>query len=100
MGEQRVTVSDSTVNGTSSHIDALVDANGDLVLEGHDTGAAPLAVFGDSDYEWWVRVSAENRDAVLLNLLAERFGGAEATSSAFMQWLDEKGIAYKLDSYA
>lgn len=92
-----MTISESTVNGTTSRVDALVDDKGVLRLEGHDTGAAPAAVFGDSDYEWWVRVSAADRDRVLLHLLAERFGD---TSGEFTRWLDENAIPYEFDSYS
>ena len=107
-------------SGLSSLTDAYVDEASDLVVETQDIGAELVRIFGDSDYEWWVRVraadkpellerlrdskppaaSAGDNDALLLSLLARKFGGRPTAPSDLRKWLDEQGIAYEFSSYA
>jgi hypothetical protein len=43
--------------GISIHIDALISKEtGDLVIEGHDTGSVVMAMFDETDYEYWLTV--------------------------------------------
>lgn len=58
-----------TSGATKFFVDALVNDVSDLVLKGQDVGAAPMAMFGDSDYEYWVTVPADQKDRVLLELM-------------------------------
>ena len=98
-GEKRVTIRRDTSGATKVFIDALINDRGDLVLEGQDVGAAPLQIFGDSDYEYWVTVPADQKEEVLLGLMKEVFGQSERASSDFMAWLKERGIQFKFSSY-
>jgi hypothetical protein len=68
---------------------AYVDADGDLIAFGHE-----------SDHDHWVAVGAEVRDLVLLELLRERFEGADAPTAELMQWLQEHGIPFEVGSPA
>ena len=54
---------------TSIHIRAEILANGDFQLSGQDLGKAPMEIFGDSDYEYWLTVPAAQKDSLLLALL-------------------------------
>jgi len=105
--------------GLSCSIRAYVDdESGDLVIETQDIGASVEAVWGDSDYEYWIRVEAANKDVLvrhlseempvsrdkdidgqLLSLLKDRYGGSYQASSDFRKWLEERDIPYRFDSY-
>jgi len=54
---------------------------------------------GHDDYEYDVIVKPEQKDTLLLALLADRFDGDSCASSHFMQYLDAKGIPYDFDTW-
>jgi hypothetical protein len=78
-----------------SKLIAKIDDDGDLVLEGYDVGETPKKYWGDSDYEYWLTVNKDYKDTILLWLIKERF----EDDSHFKDWLDEKGIPSKFDSW-
>jgi hypothetical protein len=88
-GDERTTVS----------VIAGFDSTGNLVIAGQDDGAAPLRWFGDSDYEYWLRLDSEHTHRMLLALLSERFGGKNEVVSAIHRWCDAHGIAVEFTSY-
>ena len=56
--------------GISIHIDAVIDKeNGDLVIEGQDTGSGVSDLFGDSDYEYWLQIPAEHKEPLIKSLM-------------------------------
>ena len=67
---------------------ARIDAGGDLILDGYDSGALVEEVWGSDDYEYSLTVKAEYKDTILLNLIKERF----KHDAEFRSWLDEKQI--------
>ncbi|MFC1715719.1 hypothetical protein ACFL6S_18775 [Candidatus Poribacteria bacterium] len=73
-------------------LEAMINDNGDLALEGYDLGEAPKKFWGDSDYEYGRVVKKKYKDKILRLLIKERFG----TDSDLKKWLDEKGIPNKL----
>jgi hypothetical protein len=73
----------------------IIEPDGTLVMDGCDSGPRVEEAWGDSDYEYWVKVAPQWKDTVLMRLIAERFN----TSSEFMEWLKNKGIPYDFDSY-
>lgn len=77
------------------YLDAMIDDEGNLVLEGYDIGESVKEFWGDSDYEYWLTVSKEWKDTVLLLLIKERF----ELSSDFQKWLEEKEIPSKFSSW-
>ena len=83
----------------SRYIDAEIRRNGDLVLSGQDVGRLPKEFWGDSDYEWWVSVSADEKDDVLLALLETLYGGDGSAIEEFRKLLDAHGIPSQFDSY-
>ena len=85
---------------TSIYIDAEIKGTGDLQLSGQDVGEAPRKFFGDSDYEYWLTVSKEHNDDVLLLLIEKLYGGNSLAISEFREFLESKGIPYKFHSYA
>jgi len=73
------------------------------VLEGYDCGPSVEAAWGDSDYEYWMVVAREHKDAVLLFLLSEWFkaqgSGRPRTSSELRGALEKLGIPVAFQSW-
>lgn len=90
-----ITLTEYKIEDISVQLVARIDEAGNLVLEGYDIGKTVEEFFGDSDYEYWLRVARDYKDTVLLWLIKERF----TTSSEFRQWLDGKGIPNKFESW-
>jgi hypothetical protein len=89
---KRLTVRHEVAGGTRVHLDALINEQGDLVLEGQDIGAAPGQIFGASEYEYWLTVAADHKDRLLLELVAAVFRTTSMTTSDFQEWLKVRGI--------
>jgi len=74
---------------------ARIEDNGDLVIEYYDRSPVALKLFGDSDYELWPTVRAEQKDTVLLELIKDKF----SDRTSIQDWLTQKGFPYELESY-
>jgi hypothetical protein len=96
---KKLNLTDTTQGGGQTQLDILISDTDDLVMEGYDTGPAVEDFFGDSDYEYWVTVSQEYKDWLLLNLIKETFASDPKPSSTYMEWLKKKGIPYKFVSF-
>ena len=90
---------DVTADNTRMWLDAYVDQSGDLVLGGYDCGDIPKRFFGDAEYEYWLRIPAASKDALLLQLLAEKYGGDQQTSDRFREWLAARDIPFSFESH-
>ena len=84
---------------TSIYIDAEITDSGDLLLSGQDLGAAPQKFFGDSDYEYRLRVGAAHKDRLLLALLEKLYSGNPSVVSQLREYLDSKGIPAEFSTY-
>ena len=85
---------------TSIYIDVEITAEGDLLLSGQDIGQAPKEFFGDSDYEYWLLLKAEEKDRVLLALIEKLYAGNTRTVSELREYLNARGIPNEFDSYS
>ena len=83
--------------GDTEHytLDAYINDQGDLVLEGYEAGDSVKEWHDDFDYEYWHTVNVEFVHDVLLNLIKDRFDNA----SDYLKWLEEKGIEYESVSF-
>jgi hypothetical protein len=72
-----------------------ITASGDLRIEGYDIGTGPKEFWGRDEYEFWQTVDGGWKDTLLLELLAERFKSV----SEITNWLDEKGIPHRFNSW-
>ena len=79
---------------------ASVNADGDLVVFGHDVGRAPTALPGSETYDHWIIVGGEEKDLLLLELLRERFLDSTAPTAELMNWLRERSIRHEIGSRA
>ena len=85
---------------TSIRVDAEITDEGDLLLSGQDLGAAPQEAFGDSDYEYWLKIKAPFKDHLLLALMETLYSGNTSVVSELKDYLYSKGIPCEFDSYA
>ena len=92
---KEITLIESKTDRCSSSLVARIDDEGNLVLEGYDTGELVREWWGDSDYEYWLKVADDDKDTVLLWLIKERF----KDDSEFKEWLNSKGIPNQFQSW-
>ena len=62
-------------------------------------GETSVFIWGDSDYEYWLYVSQENKDLLLISLIKKMFGGSSEAFSKFRELLIEFKIPYQFDSW-
>ena len=79
---------------TSIHIDVRIEDNGDLLFSGQDIGEAPEEILGDSDYEYWLKVSAAKKDQLLLALIEKLYRGNASVVAEFRELLESKNIQF------
>jgi len=54
---------------------------------------------GDSEYEYWLRIRASNKDKVLLALIEKLYSGNTSLISELKDYLESKGIPCEFHSY-
>lgn len=81
--------------GFTSTLDAYIEINGDLLLDGCNAGASTKAQFDDYDYEYTRRVRAQHLPLVLLELIKDRFD----SDVSFAEWLTSKNIPDEFESW-
>ena len=88
-----------THGATSVRIDVEITDEGDLLFSGQDVGDAPEEFWGDSDYEYWLKISAADKDRVLLALIEKLYSGNSSLISEIKDYLAYKGIPSEFASY-
>ena len=86
---------EKTANGYHELL-VKIGEEGEVVLDGCDAGEDVRKHFGDWDYEYWLTVPREHKDTLLLYLIQERFSSVHEMK----EWLEEKTIPSKFESYA
>jgi hypothetical protein len=84
---------------TSRYVDAEIAEDGSLVLFCQDVGKAPKEWWGDADYEFWVTVSPEHKDDVLLALIERQYGGNPRAVDDFRGFLASQGIPSRFETW-
>jgi hypothetical protein len=84
---------------TSIYIDVKITDQGDLLFSGQDLGKAPIEMFGDSDYEYWLNIPAQNKDQMLLALIEKFYSGNARVISELKTFLESKKIPCNFSSY-
>lgn len=85
---------------TSRFTHAEIDKKGKLMVYTLDIGKMPEEIWGDSDYEFWVTVSAKHKDKLLLALIEKVYGGHFSAVDEFREFLDSKGIPNQFGNWA
>lgn len=91
---------DVEASGTRSVMSVRRDEHGALVISGQDLGGAPRAMFGDVDYEYWITIAGKDAGDLDIATLRQVANGEPGGSRAVREWLDERGIRFRLESYA
>lgn len=91
-----IVLKDKEINGT--HISVIVRAtdNGNLIIDGYDTGRLPELYWGDWDYEYITTVRKDFKDTVLLLLIKDRFKDC----CDFRSWLEVNHIPNEFFTWA
>ena len=84
----RLVLIDRELRGTHVSVDLRINYNGDLIIDGYDTGSAPLAFWKSPGYEYITTVPAAYKDTILLLLLKDRF----KDDSGIKKWLKAHDI--------
>jgi len=86
----KVTLRERRTEKDISILEAYINDDGDLVLEGYDAGEAPKQFWGDDDYEYVRVIKGKHKDKILSGLIEEQFDA----KSDFKAWLDSKDIPH------
>lgn len=122
--KHQVSLSSKAYPTITSHLSAWTDEKG-LVLEGQDLGPGVGRIWGDSDYEYWLRVDRKHlgrvidglatkldtdtelpdepskQDNLLLELMQRSWTrGLFETDVGFRKWLEAIGVPSEFSSYA
>lgn len=104
MSERRRTLRATSEASGSRHLEAYINADGDLVIEGQDLGAGVKEFFGVHEYEWeWTvrshdvprllaALDATQEDDVLERLAIEFSGEAASDVRPF---LERNGVPFE-----
>jgi len=77
-------------------VTASIQEHGSLRVYRQDIGEVLERDWGDADYERWITIPAEHKDAVLLLLLEERFKGRADAVDELRALLEARGISCEL----
>ena len=91
---KQLVVRDDRDDRSSSFAEVKIVEDGTFVFEGVDAGPDVEKFCGDSDFEYWLRVRAEDKDAMLLHLVKEHCGSVHALK----EWLAQRQIAAEFTS--
>jgi hypothetical protein len=91
---------DDTKDGYSE-MAVEIDENGAIVLSGVDAGEEVRQFFGDWDFEFWLTIPPEYKEAVLLHLIKDSFLSQDRFSSVhkMRKWLEERDIPFQFTSF-
>jgi hypothetical protein len=77
---------------------ALED-DGAIKMDAQDIGPTVTQIWGDDDYEFWVRVPPASVSKLAFELLREKFSGQLGAVDAFRDWCKAHGVQYEFDSW-
>ena len=97
--EDKTQLHQEEVNGTWRSVFCGFGLGGELALTARDRGAAPRAAWGRDEYEFWATVAPDQKDALLLALIVERFGGQGDAVDRFRGWLTAHGIPHEFHNW-
>jgi hypothetical protein len=77
---------------------ALED-DGGIKIDAQDIGPTVTEIWGDDDYEFWVRVPSASVSKLAFELLREKFTGQLGAVGAFRNWCKTHGVQHEFDSW-
>jgi len=85
---KELTIWDKKNDNYSGYLKVGIKDDSNLEMFGLDMGGMVKEVWAGEDYEYWLTINKEYKDAVLLWLIKERFDN----DIKFKEWLDSKNI--------
>ena len=77
-----------------------LEEDGAILMDAQDMGPTVEQVWGDSDYEFWVRVAPAAVPTLAFELLREKFAGQLGAVDAIREWCKAHGIEHAIGSWA
>jgi hypothetical protein len=77
---------------------ALED-DGSINMDAQDIGPTVTSIWGDSDYEFWVRVAPPSLPKLAFELLREKYAGQLGGVDAFRDWCKAHGVEHEFGSW-
>ena len=74
-----------------------IKTDGRVSISSIELGSSPNQFLGAQDHESWVEVPASAKDALLFNLLKDKYAGNPGAVYDFKNYLTEHGIPLKED---
>jgi hypothetical protein len=76
-----------------------VEEDGAIKMDAQDIGPTVTQIWGDDDYEFWVRVPAVSVSKLAFELLREKFTGQLGAVDAFREWCKAHGVEHEFESW-
>ena len=76
-----------------------VEEDGAIKMDAQDMGPTVTQIWGDDDYEFWVRVPSASVCKLAFELLREKFIGHLGAVDAFRDWCKTHGVEHEFDSW-
>ncbi len=77
-----------------------VHADGSVRLDAQDMGTDVEAIWGDTDYEFWVDVPGTALRKLVFALLREKYAGRDGAVGEFRAFCGKEEIEHRWDSWA
>jgi hypothetical protein len=77
-----------------------IEDDGAIKMDAQDIGPTVTQIWGDADYEFWVRVPPASLAKLAFELLREKFSGQSGAVDAFRNWCNAHGVQHEFDSWA
>jgi hypothetical protein len=76
-----------------------IEGDGAIKMDAQDMGPTVVQIWGDDDYEFWVRVPTASLPKLAFELLRKKFWGQLGAVDAFRDWCKAHGIRHEFDSW-
>jgi hypothetical protein len=76
-----------------------LEDDGAIKMDTQDMGATTTEIWGEDEYEFWVRVAPEALPKLAFELLREKFAGQTGAVDALREWCKAHGIEHEFGSW-
>lgn len=76
-----------------------LDEDGAIKMDAQDIGPTVIQIWGEDEYEFWVRVPPASLSKLAFELLREKFSGQLGAVDAFRDWCTKHGVQHEFDSW-
>jgi hypothetical protein len=76
-----------------------VEEDGAIKMDAQDIGPTVTQIWGEDEYEFWVRVPSPSVSKLAFELLREKFMGQLGAVDAFRDWCKAHGVEHEFGSW-